>query len=460
MTPPSAPSGMRTFTILWLGQFISAIGTGLGSFALGVWLYETTGSATQFGLLSAVAGVTIMLLSPVAGVLADRMDRRKLLILADLGAGITTLTMAALLFTGLLEPWNVYPIVVLMVGFTAFQAPALFSSISLLVPRQHLARASGMIQTSRAVAQIIGPLMAGALIGRIGYSGVIWIDCATFFFAVATLLLVRIPLPPRPEAGAAPAGGPGRRRSVLGDLSFAWSYLRGLPGLFALLSLFALTNFCMGMVQVLLTPLILSFATPLELGTVNSAGAAGILLGGLLLALWGGPRRRVLTILGLLVCQAFILFLGGVQPSIPLIALASFTFMLTLPIINGCNQVIFQSKVAPEVQGRVFSMAGTITAASIPISALLAGPLADRVFGPLLLPGGALADTFVGRLIGVGPGRGVGLLFILLGMTVLVIVSLAFLNPRLRQVDTDLPDAVPAPPGPGTPEGEGRLQNA
>lgn len=463
MTSTPASRGMRSFLILWIGQFVSGIGVGLGSFTLGVWIYQTTGSATRFGLQAATTGLTMLLLTPVAGVLADRMDRKKLLILAEVGSGLTTLAMAALLFTGRMEPWHVYPIVILMVGFSAFQGPALFSSVTLLVPREQLARASGMTQTSRAIRQIIGPILAGVLIGRIGYHGVILLDCATFFFALGTILLVRIPQPARREAEAGPSPGlaPERvRRSILGDLAYGWTYLRERPGLFALLSLYALTNFCMGMVQVLLTPLILSFATPVELGTVNSSGAAGILLGGLLLAVWGGPRRRVQAIFAILAFQALILFLGGVQPSVPLIALASFTFMLTLPLINGCNQVILQRKVAPEVQGRVFSMAGTITAIALPVSAVLAGPLADRVFEPLLMPGGALADTFVGHLIGVGPGRGVGLLFIVLGMTVLAIVSLAFLNRRLRGLDSDLTDAVPDTPGSGTPKDEARLETA
>src|SRR5262249_49733012 len=157
---------------------------------------EKTGSATSFTMIGFTAAITMLLLSPIAGSLADRWDRRKLLLLSDLGSGVTTLAMAALLFTGRMQPWHVYPVVVLLVGFMALQGPALFSSISLLVPRSQLARASGMSQTSRAISQIIGPLVAGVLVGRIGYSGVILIDCSTFLFAVLTILLVRIPSPP------------------------------------------------------------------------------------------------------------------------------------------------------------------------------------------------------------------------------------------------------------------------
>jgi Major Facilitator Superfamily len=327
--------------------------------------------------------------------------------------------------------------VALLAGFLTLGGPALLSSISLLVPRDQLARANGMTQSSRAAAQIIGPLAAGILVGRIGYSGLVLADCASFFFAMATILAVRIPSPPR---------NPVRERpSMLASLAFGWNYLRGLPGLFALQGLYGVTNFCLGVVQVLLTPLILSFATPVELGSVSSAGAAGVLLGSLALSIWGGPRRRVQAILAFLAFQALILFLGGARPSIPLIALASFTFMFTLPFVNGLTQTLLQSKIAADVQGRVFGVAGMISMGSVPLASLIAGPLADRVFEPMLVPGGALAGS-VGRVIGVGEGRGVGFLFVLLGALVLVVVSLASLNPRLRRLESEIPDAETVAP--------------
>jgi DHA3 family macrolide efflux protein-like MFS transporter len=439
---------MKAFLALWFGQLISAIGSSLGAFAMGVWVYQKTHSATRFALVAFVGTVTMLLLSPLAGALADRWDRRKLILLADLGSGATTLTMAILFFTGRMQVWMVYPLAALMVTFVSFQAPALFASVPLLVGRNQLARASGMTQTSGAIAQIVGPLAAGVLIRAIGYHGIAAIDCITYLFAVMTVLAIRIPSPPRPEEAAA-------RRSVLADLAYGWSYLRNLKGLLALLSLYAVTNFCMGIVQVLLTPLILSFATPVELGTVSSTAAVGVLLGGLAVSIWGVPRRRVAALLSVLVGQALILFLGGVQPSIPLIALAAFTFMLSLPVAVACNQTILQSKIAPAVQGRVFAVAGMVAAGSLPLAALAAGPLADRVFEPLLRSGGALADTAVGHLLGTGPGRGVGLMFVVLGVLVLTAVGIASLNPRLRNLESEIPDALP--PEAETPPQEGMV---
>jgi len=434
--------GMRRFLILWSGQSVSALGTGLGSFALGVWVFRKTGSATQFAMISVAMGLALIIMNPISGALADRRDRRQLLLLSDVGSGLMSLLMAALLYYDRLQPWHVFPIVFVRVSCAAIQGPALLASVSLLVPREQLARASGMTQTSRATAIVIGPLLAGVLIGTIGYGGVILIDCLTYFFAVATILAVRIPNPPRTETKD--------RQSLLASLAFGWTYLRRLPGLFALVGLFAATNFCMAMVQVLLTPLILSFATPVALGTVDAMAAAGLLLGSIALTIWGGPRRRVAAIMCCFAVQALILFLGGVKPSLLLIATAAVVFMFTLPFINGWTQVILQSKVAPDVQGRVFGVAGMVSLASVPISALIAGPLADRVFEPMFAPGGALAGS-VGRLIGVGPGRGIGFLFVLLGMLTLAVLGLAALNPRLRRLESEIPDALPEP---GTAEAQ------
>jgi MFS family permease len=454
LPPPTSPAyGMRLYLVLWLGQFISNFGTGLGSFALGVWVYQHTGSATRFAMIPVVAGVVTLITAPFAGAFADRWNRRKLMLVSNVGSAAMTAVLASLLLSGRLETWHIYPFVAVMVFLSAIQGPALTSSISLLVPRSQLSRAAGLSQSSRAIGQIIGPFAAGFLVAKIGYYNVIYIDCSTFLFAAVTLLLVPIPNPPslrlpaEPHGAAAPSGSPPprpRRRSLLGDLADGWAYIRERPGLFALLSMYTLTNFCIGTVQVLLTPLILSFATPAELGSVNSAAAGGVLLGSLALSIWGGPKNRIWTIFAILVFQGCLLFVGGVEPSISLIALAAFGFMFTTPIIGGTNQAILQSKVAPEVQGRVFGMAAFIVACTLPLASALAGPLVDRVFQPLLSPGGLLAMTFVGRLVGVGPGRGAGLLFVVLGATVLLIVGVAFLNPRLRRIEAEIPDAIAA----------------
>jgi DHA3 family macrolide efflux protein-like MFS transporter len=208
-----------------------------------------------------------------------------------------------------------------------------------------------------------------------------------------------------------------------------------------LLILFAGTNFTLGMLQALLTPLVMSIASAKVLGSVLSIAGFGMLAGTLAMSVWGGPKRRIQGIFGAFLIQGLILFLGGVRPSVPLIAAASFIFLFLLAIINGCSQAIWQSKVALEVQGRVFAVRRMVALSSMPLAYFVAGPLADRVFEPMLAPGGALAGT-VGALIGVGKGRGIGLLLMVLGIFMVAGLAVAFANPRLRKLEDELPDVV------------------
>jgi hypothetical protein len=306
-----------------------------------------------------------------------------------------------------------------------------------------------MSQAAAALAQIAGPLLAGALVPRIGFAGVVTIDCATFLFAAATLLASRIPQPAVVRRAAA---------SFVGDLAEAFRFITTRPGFNALLGLFALTNFSLGMVQVLLTPLVLAIAPTRSLATVSSVSAVGTLLGALLLSLWKGPRRKVMGIYAALLAQGTALILGGMRPSIPWIAVNAFVFMLAAPVVYGCSQVIWQRKVAPEIQGRVFAIRQVIASASVPLAYLAAGPLADRIFEPSLRAGGTLA-TSVGLFVGVGPGRGVGFLFMALGGLILAVTFASFTNPRLRRLESELPDVLPgrkpeqdvAPPALPTP---------
>jgi MFS transporter, DHA3 family, macrolide efflux protein len=435
MSGPVLPlQGMRLYLLLWFSQFVSGIGTGLGSFALGVWVYRQNASTTQYAMTAFLATCTALLVGPLAGVLADRWDRKRLILFGDCGAAVMTCLMALALYTGQMRLWYVYIIVVFMVGFSALQGPAFTATVSLLVPRRQLGRASGMAQAAGIATGIVCPPLAGALVPVIDYHGVILIDISTFLFAFLVLLFVRLPQPSADAEGR-------KRRSLRSDFLFGWTYLRQRPALLTLLILFAAVNFSSSFVQVLLAPLILSFGSATDLGAVQSAAAAGALTGSLALSVWGGPRNRIAGILFSILLKGPLLLLGALEPSVTLVAVAAFLYMGLSPVSRGLSQAIWQSKIAHDVQGRVFAMSGLVAASMSPLAFLLAGPLVDRVFKPLLVAGGPLADTAVGQLIGVGPGRGVGLLFICLGVLIVVAVALASLNPRLRQIESEVPDA-------------------
>jgi MFS family permease len=443
---PPERRGVRTFAWIWLGQVVSLFGSSLTGFGVGVWVYQQTGSVTQFALLGLFAVLPITLLSPLAGALVDRWDRRRTLIASDSVAALGTLFILTMSLAGRLEVWHLYLANLVAALAGAFQYPAFTATTTLLIPKRHLARASGLQQVGAAAGTVFAPLAGGLLLARFGLEVLVSIDLATFAVAMAVLAVVRIPRPPVSAAGREGSG------SLWREAAYGWSYIRKRPGLVALLALFAVFNFGSGIVQVLVTPLVLSFATAAVLGQVLTFGAVGPLLGSALMGVWGGPRRKVTGILVFLGLAGSILLLGSLEPSAPLVAAAVFGFLFCLPVVTASSQAIWQVKVDPDVQGRVFAIRRMIAATAMPVAFAIGGPLADYVFEPLMAPGGALAGT-VGRLIGVGPGRGIGLMIALMGVMILASLAVAARNPRLRRLEDEIPDAVGDQPAPVSPPG-------
>jgi len=345
------------------------------------------------------------------------------------------LALLLLLTTGRLEIWHIYLATTLNSTCSSFQRLAYYASSTLLVPKEHFGRASGMIQLERAVAQVITPVLAAWLVLMVDIQGVILIDVVTFIFALFTLQIVRVP---KPETSAA---GQESRDSFLSEATFGWTYVKARSGLLGLSLFFAATNLGMDMVLVLITPLVLSFTGISTLGTVLFVGGIGLLCGGVVMSVWGGPKRRVNGVYGFMLLGAIATLLGGLQPSIPLIAMAVFILSLSNQIISGCAQAIWQSKVEPDLQGRVFTVRRLIAYPTTCLAYLIAGPLADNVLEPLLAEGGRLAGS-IGQIIGIGPGRGIGFLCIVSGILNILITIVAYSYPRLRLVEDELPDAI------------------
>ena len=436
-----APKGMRTFMIVWLGQVISILGSGLTGFALGVWLYDQTGRATPFALTVLFASLPRILLAPLAGSLADRWNRRLLMIFSDTGAALVTLTSVLLLSAGQLQIWHVYLISLTSSVFSSFQEPAYTASITMLVPKKDLGRANGLVQVAQATEMLMAPLLAGALFSVIGMRGIFVIDFVSYFFAAGTLLLVAIPQPRISEESAA-----GKRGVVWRDVSFGWNYIAARPGLLGLLLYFALVNFFMNLAIVLTGPLVLAFGSAVTLGAVQMASGVGMLLGSVVMSAWGGPRRRAGGVLGFIGGAAIGVMVMGLRPSALGVGAGLFFFLFCIPMASGLSQAIFQTKVAPDVQGRVFATRGMISRSITPVAFLLAGPLADRVFEPLMqAEGGRLAATVFGQVLGTGTGRGIGLMFVTSGLLLMIATAVAWTNAHIRNIEEELPDAIEEP---------------
>lgn len=435
-TQIETPKNMKTFFTIWGGQLISMLGSGLTNFALAVWIYDQTKQATPFAITILLGTIPRILLLPIAGSIADRFNRRFIMIAADTLNALLTFFIFLLLGAGNLQIWHIYVIALLESVLTAFQEPAYTASISMIVPKEKLGNANGMVQMGQAISSVFTPLLAGALFVSIGFNGIILIDFVTFFFAVGALLLVRIPQPERALEH--------KDKNVWQDMQFGWNYLNERKGLLGLLLYYAMVNFLLNWSAVLLIPMVLSRFTPNILGIIQTVMGAGMLVGSIIMSSWGGAKKRIPTAIGFITIGVTGMVIAGLQPNPWMIGMGLFILMFCVPLASGNSQVVFQTKVPRELQGRVFSVRSTISQSMMPLAFLLAGPLADKFFEPLMQNGGALANTFIGQIIGTGAGRGIGLMAIIAGLVGILVSMLVYANPRIRNLEDELPDALPA----------------
>jgi len=427
---PLRRTSMRSFFVVWAGQLVSITGTTMSAFGLQLFVYSETGSVTRLTFVALAATIPAVVLAPVAGSVADRLNRRLVMLASDTLGGIATMGLFWLHVTGNLQIWHIY--VAALAGSVAntFQEPAWQASIPVLVPKAQLARANGLVQLNQGVSIVLAPAMAGALLATFGLGGVLIADTVSFLAGVGTLAAVRFPPFRARDTGA---------RSVRDDASFAWRYLRERPGLFGLLWIYSGVNFMLSMTNVLIIPLILSFSTEATAGTILSLAGFGAVVGSVAVGALGVPKRLLPTIMGGIFLTGIILVLGGSRASLAIIGTATVLLLLLNPIVNSASQVIWQTKVEEGVQGRVFSLRRMIGQAVSPMAILLAGPLADHAFEPLLAPDGGLAGS-VGALIGVGPGRGIGLLYVVAGLGTMVLAVVGWSRRHIRNIETELPD--------------------
>lgn len=426
---------MRNFTLLWIGQLVSLVGSGMTCFAQSVSVYtDLGGTITHLTLLAVAAQLPGIFVSPLAGVLADRWDRRKIMIVSDAVAALGTLTLRTLVVSDSFQLWQMYVLVVIISMANHFQWPAYFAAIPMLAPKDRLGYANGLVQAGRSFSTVVAPLMAGFLVTTFRLEGVILFDLGTYVFATVLLLVTRFPKTPTTAVGRAGKG------SLWQESMYGWRYLTARPGLIAMMALFAVANYLLAHVITLFLPLVLTISTASVLGSMMALGGVAGLTGSLIMGAWGGPKRRIYGILAFMAMQGVALSLIGLRPSVLLMCVAYLMFMFAGPFVNACSGVIWQSKVPFDMQGRVLAASNMVLTASLEFG-YFTSLSADLLFEPALAPGGSLASS-VGQIIGVGEGRGVGLMFIIMGVISLTATLVGALYPRLRLLDTELPDVI------------------
>ncbi len=433
------PAGMFGFSIVWLGQIISVLATSMSTFALTIWVFEKTGSATALGLVQVFFITPFLLITPIAGVMVDRHNRKMMMMVSDLAAGIATIAILVLQAFGVLEVWHLYAAAIFQGFGNAFQWPSFSAAISTMIPKEQYGRANGMMSLVQMGPGVIAPMMAGGLLPLIGLTGILSLDVVTFILAILVLIFVHIPQPPRTEEGEQALSA--SKGHILQEAAFGFRYIFARPSLLGLQLVFFFGNLCTGIAFTAIAPMILlrTGNDSVRLGAILSAGAIGGVVGGVVMSMWGGFKRRVHGVLAGWIAASLFFSLVGVGTWLPLWVAASALSSLFGPLIDGSNQAIWQSKVAPDLQGRVFSARMLIAWITNPISPLIAGLMGDYVLEPAMHAPSRLSSLF-SWLVPIGPGAGMGLLIFISSLGGILAGVAGYLNSYIRNAETILPD--------------------
>ncbi|WP_441907907.1 MFS transporter [Paenibacillus sp. MCAF9] len=422
-----ANNAFRKFIILWFGELVSSIGSGLTAFGLGVYVFQTTHSATAVSLVTLCTFLPMILLSPIGGVLADRFDRRLMMLLGDGGSALGLIYILIVMFSGEAQLWQLCVGVTISSIFASLTDPAYKATITDLLPEEQFAKASGLVQLAGSSKYLFSPILAGMLLAVVDIEALLFIDISTVFITIITISSVRRCLVAKPVSK--------KQFSLAKDLKEGWQVLVSRKGVFALTLLMTVVTFYMGILQTLFTPMVLPLSDAKTLGIVQSVSATGLLLGSLFIGIFSVNQQYARVLSAGLFTAGIFFSLIGISTNIFVIAAAGFLFFATLPFINTSADVLIRTHIPNEAQGRAWGMIGVISQFGYIAAYASAGLLSDYVFNPLMEEKGLLATT-VGKWIGSGQGRGIGLLFIISGILVIVLALIMARMKLIRALET------------------------
>ena len=425
----------RAFYAIAAGQIVSTIGSGMTRFGLGLWVLDRTGDVAAYTTLLFVAVLPLGVASPLVGPLIDRWNRRWIMMLANAGASVPTVVVALLYFTDTLAVWHLYIALVATGVAAAFILPALDASTPMLVRPERLGNVAGVTAMLQSVDIILSPLLAVPVYLALGLGVVFVIDFVTFGVGIIAIALAIVPQPARvlEEAGS----------SLWSEFRYGIRYIVERRAFLYLIFLLSASMFLMpGIGYALLTPLALSFSNETGAAVMMTAFGAGTLMSGLLLTARGGPKRRMNGILGAIALAGAGAIVVGLRENLILATGGVFIIGVGFVFAFWMNRVIWQVKAAPDVLGRVSSLRIMVGIVAQSAGVLVAGPLAESVFGPLMEAGGGLAGS-VGAVIGVGAARGMALMYIIAGGTLIGLALALFIMRPVWRLEDALPDQAP-----------------
>ena len=413
------------FLILWSGQFVSAIGNGLTSFGLGIYVFQMTGKASAMGLVTLLAFMPSLLLSAFAGVLADRYDRRLLMVLGDSLSAIGLVFILICMLRGEVQLWQICVGVTISSVFSSLLDPAYKATVTDLLTKEQYTKASGLVQIAGTSKFLISPIIAGYLLMIWDIKLLLIIDICTFFVTVTTTLVVRSGLAAKTYE---------RANSFIRDFKDGWSAISGNRGVLVLIFMTSLLTFLLGIIETLSIPMLLAFSDSSVIGTVETIVASGMLVTSVVIGFLPIKKDYVKILSFSMFMVGIFMAMFGLRENIILICVAGFLFFAMIPFANVSLDYLIRTNIDNSAQGRAWALIGVISQFGYVAAYALAGLMADYLFTPLLVEGGVLADS-VGRVIGTGSGRGTGLLIIVAGMLLSIISVILYQLKSVRELE-------------------------
>lgn len=426
MKAAKSNNNFNKFLVIWLGELISNIGSGMTTFGLGVYVWQLTHSAVDVSLVEMAALLPMILLCPAAGVLADRFDRRLLMILGDLISAFGLITMLVLMHTGNIQVWQICLCVGFDSAFVSLLDPAYKATITDLLTEEDYTKATGMVSIASSSKFLISPVIGGIVLAVAGMEVILLIDICTVAVTVCAIISVRNTLANKSVVK--------KEMHFFKDLKEGWNIITESKGVLQLIILVSLLMFYMGFFQVLAKPMCLPFASEKTTGIMQTICACGMMVSSIVIGSKGLKGKYVNT----MVISCMLAGLGmagfGVTTNIPIIIVFGFIFFLTLPYANTSIDVLIRKSIDNDKQGRAWGLISLLSQVGYAIAYMLSGVLADYIFNPALQEGGALADS-VGKILGTGETRGIGLLLIVAGVGLIITALCVSRSKSIRELE-------------------------
>ena len=415
---------MKNFYKLWLGELISNIGSGMTAFALSVYIYEKTGSVSYVSLITLLSFMPSIILSPIGGLLADRYDRRLLMIIGDLFSGLGLVYILWSIQTGEKSIVPIFIGITFSSIFTSLLEPSYRATLTDILEEENYAKASGLIQVAGSAKYLISPVIAGIVLSVADIRVILLLDILTFITTCLMIFLVRKSINSEMK---------NYKKDSFKELLGGLFIIKENRGVYFLVIIMFFVCFFMGFIQILIRPMILALSNVKTAGMMESLCAVGLLIGSLWIGI-AGIKKNYSKILAVacFFCGIF-MSMTGVNENLAIIGISTFLFFSTLPFMNSCADVLVRVSIPNELQGRVWGLISLITQMGTVAAYIISGVMADYVFEPMFNKNGILVEN-IGIIIGTGKGRGIGFMLILSGIGMLIMAIVIWKNREIREV--------------------------